>query len=73
MLHSLCSTFQEDLLELQEKSVPLIIVWIVDQVEHLGNCILAFLKLIWILFGAAIFFILKEWHDELDELVNCLR
>ena len=70
--HSVSSTFQKDLLELEEQSIPHIVIGVINQLKHLRHSVLSLVELIWIFLCTSIFLILKQRHDELYKLVNHL-
>ena len=69
MLHSVGTTFQEDLFDFEELCVVKIIVGVVNLVNHFSDAVLAFIKLVRILF-AALFVIGQKRLNELNQLIN---
>ena len=66
VLHSLDSALGEDSLELHEDlEVEVGVGLVINQVDKLGNCLLALFELVGLL-RATVLVVLEERHDEVD-------
>jgi len=72
VLHSVGASFHKNLLDFEQLCVVLIVVGVVNLVDHFSHGILALIELIWVLFRS-LFVVCQKGLDELNQLIDSLR
>lgn len=72
VLHSVSTSFHEDLFNFEQLGIVLIVVNVVYLMDHFSHSVLALIELIRVLFRS-LFVVCQKRLNELNELINCLR